>query len=361
MPELSHCRELFGDVTRVEFPQMGILKWGIRFFQLGVGDQGGTMVVMSRSPENPIAKFLAHPGVLILDGGLATALESRGFDLNHELWSARVLMEAPEAIRQVHLDYLAAGADCLTTSSYQASIPGFRKHGLGEDEAIALLRRSVLLAMEARDLFWKGRDDGWDRQWPLVAASIGPYGAFLADGSEYTGSYDVNDDALDTFHRRRWEILAGSPADLLACETIPSRREAEVLLRLLRETPGTWAWMSFSCRDGVHLNDGTPVVDLARVCDAESRVAAVGINCTSPEYISSLISEVRKGTGKPIIVYPNSGDRYDASSRTWTTGGGHLDLAEACTEWVRLGATCIGGCCRVGTNEIAGLRENLIA
>jgi homocysteine S-methyltransferase len=173
----------------------------------------------SQTTENPIAEFLAHRSVMILDGGLATALESRGFDLNDELWSARVLMEAPEAIGEVHHDYLLAGADCITTSSYQASIAGFQRRGLTEGEAIELLLQSVTLALDARARFWNEKDDSSNRQWPLVAASIGPYGAFLADGSEYTGAYNVEDEVLEAFHRRRWEILADSQADLLGCET----------------------------------------------------------------------------------------------------------------------------------------------
>lgn len=316
---------------------------------------------LSGRVENPIEQFMRRQGVMVLDGGLATALEERGYDLDDELWSAKVLLEAPDAIRQVHLDFLAAGADCIGTSTYQASIPGFRKRGLSDTAAAELLRRSVDLAVDARDMFWSEPSNRQDRIRPLVAASVGPYGAFLADGSEYTGRYDIDDDDLRAFHRDRWHILADSEADLLACETIPSRREAGVLVQLLQETPGTWAWLSFSCRDGAHLSDGSRLVDVARDCDAEPRVAAVGINCTSPEFVSALINEIREGTEKPVIVYPNSGERYDSGYRTWVGAPPPVDWGRSSIEWARLGATGIGGCCRIGPEEIAVMRRQLFA
>ncbi len=223
------------------------------------------------------------------------------------------------------------------------------------------MRHSVCLAVEARDAFWRDPCNRQGRLRPLIAASVGPYGAFLADGSEYTGRYGVDDGDLDAFHRSRWHVLADSQAELLACETIPSRQEAGVLLQLLQETPGRWAWMSFSCRDGAHLSDGSPLVDVARACHAEPRVAAVGINCTSPEFISPLIAEVRQGTTKPVIVYPNSGERYDATRKSWVAGPPRIDWGETTIEWVRLGATGVGGCCRVGPDEIRDMRRRLVA
>jgi homocysteine S-methyltransferase len=155
---------------------------------------------MKSSTENPIAGFVKRQGIIVLDGGLATALEARGYHLDDELWSAKILLEAPDAIRQVHLDFLAAGADCITTASYQATLSGFRARGVSEGEGVELLHRSIGLAVEARDMFWKERGNRRGRLRPLVAASIGPYGAFLADGSEYTGRYGIDDDGLRAFH-----------------------------------------------------------------------------------------------------------------------------------------------------------------
>ena len=310
--------------------------------------------------NDPIARLIERQGVMMLDGGLATALEARGFDLDDELWSARVLLENPDAIRQVHLDFLTAGADCVTSSTYQASLPGFRKRGLSENDGIALLRRSVDLALEARDTFWSGPENREGRTKPLVAAGIGPYGAFLADGSEYTGRYVIDGDALYAFHKSRWDILAESPADLLACETIPSAQEAGVLMRLLNETPGRWAWVSFSCRDGEHLCDGSSIAGVIAACDETPNLAAVGVNCTSPEFIPSLIAEARRATDKPVLVYPNSGRRYLPETRTWSEASPGIDVVEACVEWARLGAAGIGGCCGVSAEEIAGMRRSLV-
>jgi len=296
----------------------------------------------------------------MLDGGMATALEARGCDLVDELWSAKVLLEAPDLIRDVHLDYLLAGADCIATASYQATLPGFRNRGLDEDAGRDLLRLSIRLALEAKELFWRDVSNRAERLEPLVASSIGPYGAFLADGSEYTGRYDISEQGLYDFHRERWLILADGGADLLACETIPGQGEAEILLRLLAETPNQWAWISFSCRDERHLSDGGLLRDAAQACDAESRVAAVGINCTAPELIGPLIEEARKGTDKPILVYPNLGEVYDAREKRWHSTPSSTPWEETARNWVRRGASGVGGCCRVGPGRIAGLRRALV-
>jgi len=310
--------------------------------------------------NNPIVPFLEHQSVMVIDGGLATALEARGCDLDDELWSARVLLEAPDEIRRVHLEFLAAGADCLVTSTYQASFPGLCKRGLDEDKSVELLTLSVRLALEAREEFWSKEENRAGRMRALVAASVGPYGAFLADGSEYTGDYGISDDDLYEFHHSRWQVLAESDADLLACETIPSRAEVGVLLQLLEETPDRWAWLSFSCRDERHLCDGTSFVEVVRACDDHPRIAAVGVNCTSPRFISALITEASGATKKPIIVYPNSGERFIAHDHSWADAPDPIDWGEQALEWKGLGAACIGGCCRVGPREITTMRRQLL-
>ena len=191
---------------------------------------------------------------------------------------------------------------------------------------------------------------------PLVAASIGPYGAYLADGSEYSGDYGVSEQVLYDFHKERWRLLAHSGADLLACETLPSLLEARVLLQLLEETPDAWAWMSFTCADDAHLGDGTPIVEAARACDAHRRVAALGINCTAPQRVAALIGEIRKATNKPIVVYPNAGGRYDVTRKNWAPPP-PFDWREACRQWVQCGVVGIGGCCRVGPPQIAAIAQ----
>ncbi len=309
--------------------------------------------------SNPLFNLIERQGRVILDGGLATALEERGHNLDDALWSARLLIEEPEAIRRVHLDFLEAGADCITSSSYQATVQGFSDRGLSKNEGRDLLRLSTDLALDARDTFWSHSANRRGRLRPLVAASIGPFGAFLADGSEYTGAYEINDAALYEFHQERWRVLAESPADLLGCETLPSLREARVLLQLLKETPGRWAWLSFTCRDGLHLSDGTPFADAVRACSQKPGVAAVGVNCTAPRFISSLIEQTRSITDLPFIVYPNSGEVYDPTAKGWRPGGSTGTWVDDAARWSDLGATALGGCCRVGPRTITELRERL--
>lgn len=309
--------------------------------------------------SNPVAPFLERQGVMILDGGLATELEARGCDLCDELWSARVLIEDPDLVGRVHADYLAAGADCIASASYQASFEGFQRRGLSEDEAAELLRLSVRLAIRARDAFWGDPANRSGRLRPLVAASVGPYGAALADGSEYTGVYDLDEPGLRAFHRQRWRVLAASGADLLACETIPSQAEAGVLLRLLRETPRAYAWFSFSCRDG-KLSDGTPLVDTLAPFTDQPQVVAVGVNCTPPSSILHLIVEARRAVDTPIVVYPNSGEGWDAEQRCWVGTAEAVDFATASERWRDAGASLIGGCCRTGPQHIEAIRRRLV-
>jgi homocysteine S-methyltransferase len=281
----------------------------------------------------------------VLDGGLATHLEALGCDLADELWSAKLLIEKPEVIRQAHLDYFAAGADVATTASYQASVPGFVRRGLSPREARNLIRLSVTLAAQARDETGHG----------MVAASVGPYGAYLANGAEYTGDYDLDEDGLAEWHRERFAILASSGADLLACETIPSIAEARALASLLRETPGVKAWVSFSCRDGEHVSDGTPFEECAAVFAGLPQVVAVGVNCTAPRFVPSLIS---RGAA---IVYPNSGETWDADGGRWLGVADPVEYGEAAVEWQALGARYLGGCCRTTPEHIRQIRSHLDA
>ncbi|WP_326821311.1 homocysteine S-methyltransferase [Streptosporangium sp. NBC_01756] len=286
--------------------------------------------------------------MVILDGGLATHLEALGADLRDELWSAKLLLENPSLIRQAHLDYFAAGAEVATTASYQASIPAFVRRGLGADEAEKLILLSVRLAVEARDLHGTG----------TVAASVGPYGAYLANGAEYTGDYDLDEDGLADWHRERWHILAGSGADLLACETVPSYPEARAFGRLLAETPGMRAWVSFSCRDGAHINDGTPIEDAAALFAGNPQVIAVGVNCTAPRHVPGLIGRI---DGKPVMAYPNSGEAWDAAGRRWLGPTDPVEFGEAAAGWHAAGAAFVGGCCRTTPEHIRQIREHLKA
>ena len=312
---------------------------------------------------DPIAELLARQGFVVLDGGLATELEARGADLGDELWSARLLADDPERIWEVHTVYLEAGADVLVTASYQATIDGFLGAGLvaSEGEAANLLLSSVGLAREARDRFWSEPANRIGRLRPLVAASVGPYGAALADGSEYRGDYDLAEPELVAFHRRRFELLAASDADLLAIETIPSGVEARALGLLLAAHPEKTAWISFSCRNQTELSDGTDFESLVALVSSVPNLAAIGVNCTAPRHVSSLIERARRATSKPIVVYPNSGERWDAGARRWLPSDQAGDFAALAVEWRAKGASLIGGCCRTGPGEIAAIRAALVS
>ncbi len=238
---------------------------------------------------NPIQAFLTRQGFVMLDGGLATELEKRGADLDHDLWSAKILFDAPEMISQVHADFLQAGADIITTSSYQASFEGFHQAGYRHGQAERLMRLSIDLALLARETFWARSEYRQQRMRPLVAASIGPYGACLHDGSEYHGNYGLDKDTLIDLHRPRMEVLADTGADLFAFETIPSLLEAEALLELIREFPGKCAWLSYSCRDEENSSHGERFSDCVALAESSDQIVAVGLNCTAPQYATGLL------------------------------------------------------------------------
>ncbi len=302
--------------------------------------------------HDPLRNFLAERPFIVLDGALATELERRGMDLRDPLWSAKCLIERPELIRAVHLDYFRAGADIATTATYQATFEAFGRRGLTREAAAQLMQGAVALAAAARDEFWAAESNRPGRLRPLVAASIGPYGAMLADGSEYRGRYALDTQALADFHEPRLRTLAEAGADLLAFETIPCLREAMVLARLLQDFPDLTAWLSFSCRDEEHNSEGEDLGDCVAALEDYAQIAAVGVNCTPPRFMTPLLRRMRRRTAKPLVVYPNSGESYDASSKRWAGGGGALPLGAQVRLWRAEGARLIGGCCRTGPDDI---------
>jgi homocysteine S-methyltransferase len=289
---------------------------------------------------------VADNTVLIADGGLATELEARGHDLSDALWSARLLVDAPHEIAAVHAAFYRAGAMIATTASYQASFDAFASRGISRDDTARLLRRSVELANAARD---EAGADGW------VAASVGPYGAALADGSEYRGRYGLSVRQLENWHRPRLEVLADAGADVLALETIPDVDEAEALVNVVRSL-GAPAWLSYTI-EGAHTRAGQPLTDAFALAAGIPEIVAVGVNCCAPDDVLPAIGPAQEA-GKPVIVYPNSGERWDSSRRNWV--GPARFSPEDAVRWAAAGAQVIGGCCRVRPADITDLRRACI-
>ncbi|MFJ9540979.1 homocysteine S-methyltransferase [Streptomyces sp. NPDC101225] len=303
---------------------------------------------MSRTDS--LAAALAA-GTVVLDGGLAHRLESAGYDLSDGLWSARLLADRPQAIAEAHLAYYAAGADVAITSSYQATFEGFAKRGIGRDRAAELLTLSVRLGREAAR---RARANGIAR--PLwVAASAGPYGAMLADGSEYRGRYGLSVDELERFHRPRLEVLAAAGPDVLALETVPDADEAAALLRAVRGL-GVPAWLSYSVAGG-RTRAGQPLEEAFALAAGSDEIIAVGVNCCAPEDVGGAVETAVRVTGRPVVVYPNSGETWDAAARAWD--GRASFTPDQVTDWRKSGARLIGGCCRVGPEAIADIARAL--
>jgi homocysteine S-methyltransferase len=284
-------------------------------------------------------------GPVVLDGGLGTLLEAHGHDLSSAMWSARLVRERPDAIVEAHREFFDAGARVAITASYQASFEGFAAEGIDREEGIRLLRRAVELAQEARD----------DRKGTWVAASVGPYGAMLADGSEYRGNYGLTVDELRAWHRPRLEVLAHAEPDLLAVETLPSLAEIEAVTAEV-DRLGVPAWISATVSLGT-LRSGESLAEAFAVAASSPAVIAVGINCSHPSEVLGAIATARGVTDKPIVVYPNSGEEWDGKNRTWVGEPGFPD--QLVRSWRQAGASLIGGCCRVRPAQIARMASVL--
>ena len=295
--------------------------------------------------------------VRIVDGGLSTALEETGHRLDDRLWTARLQIDDPEAIVAAHLAFLRAGARVLITSSYQASEAGFVAAGCAPDEAVAALRSTTALAVEARARF--AAEDPVGAREALVAASVGPYGATLYDGSEYRAPA-ADEGTLVDFHRARLQVLVGTEPDLLAIETISSAREAQAIGRALEGLALVPAWMSFTCRDGATTWGGEPIEDVVTVAAAIPTVIAVGVNCTAPAHVAPLLERITRVTDLPLVAYPNGGQSWDAVAKVWVgaeAGFSSDDVAD----WMRLGVRYLGGCCGVGPSGIVALATSASA
>jgi len=300
---------------------------------------------------NHIERILKGFPFVVLDGGLATELEKAGHNLKDRLWSAKILAEKPEAILDVHRSYLEAGADCIITASYQATVKGFISAGYSNSDAVRLIKLSVQLADNAVEQFMESFT-GDNRPAPFVASSAGCYGAFLADGSEYSGNYKLSLTEYKDFHRARVDILAEAGSDFIAFETFPNTEEGIAVCELMLDYPDIYYWIVFTAADEKHISHGEMFYDCVKELNGKRNLAGIGINCSRPEYISPLLDEVKSFTNQPLVVYPNSGERFDIGCTCWKDESSKADFSQLSEEWYNHGARVIGGCCRTGPEDI---------
>lgn len=306
---------------------------------------------------NPFQPFIESQGFVLLDGAMGTYLEAKGLNLNSTLWSAKILEEKPSLIKNVHRDYLEAGAEIITTSGYQASMQGLTKFGFSEEQSINLIHKTIDLAFEARNELMM--EDSQMTPYPLIAASIGPYGAFLANGSEYHGNYRVSFKEIMDYHRKNIKILAYTKTDLLAFETIPSLQEGEAIIEVLTEFPDLKAWISFSCQNGDLVSYGESFSKVVEKMEKSPNIMAIGINCTAPKYIESLLKLAHRKTEKILMAYPNKGNIYDSQTKSWTRANVDLNLRDLVKIWYQAGARIIGGCCGIHPPDIREIGQAL--
>ena len=307
--------------------------------------------------NNPIKPILEQKKHMIIDGALASELQRRGCDLNDSLWSAKVLIEQPELIQQVHYDYFKAGADCAITASYQATPMGFAQKGIELEESIKLIKTSVKLAQQAKMQYLN--DIKQDKAL-LIAGSVGPYGAYLANGSEYTGDYQLSESEFIAFHKDRVTALIDAGVDILACETMPSFLEIKALVKLIQQFPIVNCWFSLTLEDQQHISDGTPLTEVIEYLNSIEQIVSVGINCIALEKVTPALEVLSKLTSKPLIVYPNSGEEYDPTTKQWHKNHHHnCTFANQLDTWIKLGAKLIGGCCQTTPEDIVEIHQLL--
>lgn len=296
-------------------------------------------------------EVIKQKDIVVLDGAMSTELENIGINLNDSLWTAKVLAEEPEAIKQVYSNYITSGADACMTASYQASILGYTQRGYSIEEAESFIANSIYLLLEARKEWWESEGKKSGRIIPLAIASIGPYGAYLADGSEYTGNYDVTEANLRNFHKRRIEILKEAGAEIFGLDTFPNLTEAKICAEIFEELKVDF-YASFSFKNEKVTNSGNTILECVEGLNKYKKLKAIGVNCTKPKYITDIIKGYKKVTDLPIIVYPNSGEEYDPITKKWN---GEKDLTiytNWLNDWAEAGATIIGGCCGVTHEDI---------
>lgn len=306
-----------------------------------------------------ISENLRSKQLLVVDGAMATELEKRGIDTSSDLWSATALIEAPQKITAVHRSYFEAGADVAITNTYQANVAAFERQGLNRVQSEALITQAVRCAQEARADFYASltsKQRALRAKVPLVAGSVGPYGAYLADGSEYTGNYSLTENEYQSFHYPRLALMDKAGVDLFAIETQPNFDETRALLDLISQKfPHQTAWLSFSVKDSTHLCDGTPIAQAVQYFEQYKQVTAIGVNCLALEKVEAVIKNIKKKTNKPIIVYPNNGDQYDPHTKTWNSNQNSATFSELVPLWQAAGARLIGGCCRTTPADIADI------
>ncbi|KAK5716399.1 AdoMet-homocysteine methyltransferase [Elasticomyces elasticus] len=344
------------------------MKWGLARFSPALPFRqtwGASMLTPTTFRE-----LLQQRGTLVLDGALATELEYRGIDINHALWSGKALRDDAKTICEVHKDYYLSGADIAITASYQTSTQGLKDHfNVDEQAAVDLIEQSVVLAQDARrDAYASGKIE--DGKKLLVAGSVGPYGAYLADGSEYRGDYQRTAEEFHAFHRPRVTALVDAGVDLLAIETMPSMPEIQALTTMLQaEFPNTVAWISCTLRDAEHLSDGTPMADVLKLVASSEQIVAFGINCIPMRLCTATLLNLQAhledlappANELPLLCYPKSGGIWNAETKTWSGAGAAngSELATRVAYWQNAGARLIGGCCRTGPADITAIAAAL--
>ena len=313
----------------------------------------------ARCHAAPLARALGE-GPVVLDGAMGTELDARGVDTRNALWSALALTTAPDVVREVHSDYLDAGARVITTNTYQATLPALIRSGQDAAGAREVIAAGARLAKEAARQFAKEHPE----EPVLVAGGLGPYGAYLADGSEYTGAYGIDvpeDPGFREVHLPRIEVLVGEGVDLFALETLPRLDEAQALVAMVKGlAPQAECWVSFQVRlDGATLADGAPLAEAVAWAAQEETVVAVGINCVAPSVVGRALPVLRAATGKPLVAYPNAGDLYDPATKTWQSAGEGMGIPALAPSWIDAGARLVGGCCRTTPADTAVLARAL--
>lgn len=357
---------------------------------------------MVKFQYNLIADVLQNSKkVILIDGGLGTELEQRKVNINSLLWSSVALVEAADDVTKLHYDYYHSGANVGITCSYQCSEDSLKasdkeKYSSKESrlqvykESVEVCKRAKIMRMadaKAIELLVS----------PEIAGSIGPFGSFLNDGSEFTGGYERSEDEYQAFHEEKLDFFMNGTeeVDYLQLETMPNFEEIKALLMLIKrknserkETQGKSEKrfiLSLSIRNEEQLADGTPLKAVVKYLHdvgylskdpKTTPLMAVGANCLKLKYSVKFVENLTNYMnelqiyGFPISIYPNSGEIYDGIKKNWifdqsnekyyttnVNGEKVCDWKILLDAWIASGAKIIGGCCRVGVRDIVEMNK----
>ena len=287
--------------------------------------------------------------IKLLDGSMSFPMEQLGYNLKNKLWTGKALINNPDLIKDIHKGYIDAGADFISTSTYQISFDRLKNMGYQSEEIKKIFQKSVDIVKDAIE-------ESKLKKEIKIVGSFGPYASYDPEASEYIGEYDSTDIEIKKFHLNNIRIIEETDLDIILYETIPCLREIKILSEALSHSTKE-IWISITCNEEMEFRDGSSFKDACEIISKIEKITTMGINCFSPLLVKKAIDLLKKYSNKKILIYPNSGEIYNPKERFWT--GNNEFNNSMIKNWLSLYPDIIGGCCRIGYDDIKKMRVEI--